>query len=454
VLSSGLPLSDVVVKILYLTGGAGQMYCGSCLRDNALASELLARGHDVTLLPVYTPTRTDEPNVSNEKVFFGGVSVYLEQYVPLFRKSPRWLDRLWDSQVMLRMASRRSISTSPKMLGEMTVSMLKGEDGFQRKEVFKFIEWLRHESAPDVVSLPYALLIGLARPIKELLGRPICCTLQGEDLFLEGLQEPYKSESLDLIRENVKHVDAFIAVSQYYADFMPQYLGIPREKIHVVPLGINMQGYEKRKPDNDKIFTVGFFARVAPEKGLHLLAEAFRKLRAAERIPKARLEVAGYIAPEHHGYLAEIEQQMKASGFESEFHYRGELDREEKIAFLRKLDVLSVPATYNEPKGIFLLEAMACGVPVVQPQRGAFTEIVESTGGGLLVEPDNPEALAAAIQRLFNEPGLSERLGESGFRKVRENYTVAQMADRALELWSALASAARHLEHVRLSIDD
>jgi glycosyltransferase involved in cell wall biosynthesis len=443
-LSSELPLSEVVVKILYLTGGAGQMYCGSCLRDNALAAELINRGHDVTLLPVYTPTRTDEPNVSNEKVFFGGVSVYLEQYVPIFRMLPRWLDRLWDSQAMLRMASRRSISTSPKMLGEMTVSMLKGENGFQRKEVFKFIEWLRQESPPDVVSLPYSLLIGLSKPIKELLGRPVCCTLQGEDLFLEGLHEPYKSESLDLIRANVKHVDAFIAVSQYYADFMPDYLGIPAEKIHVVPLGINMQGYEQRKPDTDKIFTIGFFARVAPEKGLHVLAEAYRKLRAAERIPKARLEAAGYIAPEHQGYLREIEQQMTASGFESEFNYRGVLDRDEKIAFLRKLDVMSVPATYDEPKGIFLLEAMACGVPVVQPRRGAFTEIVENTGGGLLVEPDSPEAIAAAIQRLFDEPELGARLSESGFRKVREQYTVAQTADRALELWSAVASAARH----------
>jgi glycosyltransferase involved in cell wall biosynthesis len=330
------------------------------------------------------------------------------------------------------------------MLGEMTVSMLKGENGFQRKEVFKFIEWLRQESPPDVVSLPYSLLIGLSKPIKELLGRPVCCTLQGEDLFLEGLHEPYKSESLDLIRANVKHVDAFIAVSQYYADFMPDYLGIPAEKIHVVPLGINMQGYEQRKPDTDKIFTIGFFARVAPEKGLHVLAEAYRKLRAAERIPKARLEAAGYIAPEHQGYLREIEQQMTASGFESEFNYRGVLDRDEKIAFLRKLDVMSVPATYDEPKGIFLLEAMACGVPVVQPRRGAFTEIVENTGGGLLVEPDSPEAIAAAIQRLFDEPELGARLSESGFRKVREQYTVAQTADRALELWSAVASAARH----------
>ncbi|MCA1573630.1 MAG: glycosyltransferase family 4 protein, partial [Acidobacteria bacterium] len=316
------------MRILYLTGGAGQMYCGSCLRDNALAAELLSRGHDVTLIPVYTPTLTDEPNVSQEKVFFGGISVYLQQYLPLFRKSPRWLDRLWDSKAMLHRASRRSISTNPKMLGELTVSMLKGED-----------------------------------------------------LFLEGLEERYKSESLSLIRANIKHVDAFISVSEYYAEFVPEYLNIPPEKIRVVPLGINLQGYEKRERESSQPFTVGFFARVAPEKGLHVLAEAYRHLRADGRIPEARLEVAGYMAPEHKSYLSEIEQAMKDAGLGAEFNYHGVLDREEKISFLRTLDVLSVPATYNEPKGIFLLEAMACGVPVVQPRRGAFTEIVEKTGG-------------------------------------------------------------------------
>ena len=426
------------MKILYLTGGAGQMYCGSCLRDNALATELISRGHDVTLLPVYTPTLTDEPNVSGEKVFFGGISVYLEQYVPFFRKSPRWLDRLWDSTPMLQLASRRSISTSPKMLGEMTVSMLKAENGFQQKEILKLTEWVRHETPPDVVSLPYTLLIGLTKPIKEALNRPVCCTLQGEDLFLEGLHEPYRTEAKDLIRANVKYVDAFIAVSDYYAEFMPGYLGIPREKIRVVPLGINLQGYEMREREPEQPFTVGFFARIAPEKGLHVLAEAYRILRKGGHMPNARLEVAGYMAPEHKGYLSGIEREMKQAGLAEEFHYRGVLDRQQKIAFLRKLDVLSVPATYDEPKGMFLLEAMACGVPLVQPRRGAFTEILEKTGAGLLVEPDDSEKLAEGILRLFNDPALADTLGQNGFQKVREYYSVARMADRALEVYENL----------------
>jgi glycosyltransferase involved in cell wall biosynthesis len=428
------------VKILYLTGGAGQMYCGSCLRDNALAGELIRKGHDVTLLPVYTPTRTDEPNVSNDKVFFGGISVYLEQYFPIFRNSPRWLDRVWDSKPLLQLASRRSISTSPKMLGEMAVSMLKGEDGFQRKEIEKLTDWARHEAPPDVVSLPYSLLISLARPIKEALHRPVCCTLQGEDLFLEGLEEPYRSQSLELIRDNVKHVDAFISVSHYYADFVPDYLGIDRQKIHVVPLGINLQGYEKRVREPAQPFTIGFFARVAPEKGLHVLAEAYQKLRSSGQIPEARLEVAGYMAPEHASYLSEIESRLEKAGLAAEFKYHGTVDREQKINFLRHLDVLSVPATYDEPKGIFLLEAMACGVPVVQPRRGGFTEVVEKTGGGFLVEPDSVESLVEGIARIYREPGLGETLGESGFEKVREYYSVSMMADRALEVYEGISA--------------
>lgn len=428
------------MKILYITAGAANMYCGSCLRDNALAAEMIARGHDVTLVPIYTPTLTDEQNVSQQKVFFGGISVYLQQHLSLFRKSPWLLDRLWDSAAMLKLASRRSIPTSPKLLGQLTVSMLKGEDGNQRKELLKMLEWLRGEPRPDVVSLPYTLLLGLARPLREALQRPVYCTLQGEDLFLDGLQEPYKSESLALIRANVKHVDAFIAVSEYYAKFMPNYLGISENKMRVVPLGINLNGYEARMPGRREPFTIGYFARVAPEKGLHLLAEAYRRLRReGEDFPAARLEVAGYLGAEHKSYLDGITRQMKDWGLAGEFHYRGVLDRQEKIEFLRDLDVLSVPATYNEPKGIFLLEAMACGVPVVQPRRGAFTEIVEKTDGGILVEPDDPDSLADGLRTLYQNPQLAETLGGNGFRGVREHYNVARMAERALEVYGGLA---------------
>ena len=173
------------MRLLYLTAGAAEMYCGSCLRDNALAAALLARGHDVVLTPIYTPTTTDEKNVSQSKVLFGGISVYLEQHVPFFRNTPAFLDRLWDSTPVLKLASKRQIKVDPAVLGEMTVSMLKGVDGFQRKEIDKMLRWVESEARFDVVTLPFTLLISLARPLREVLGAPIACTLQGEDLFLE-----------------------------------------------------------------------------------------------------------------------------------------------------------------------------------------------------------------------------------------------------------------------------
>jgi len=318
----------------------------------------------------------------------------------------------------------------------MTVSVLKGETGFQRKEIDKFIDWVKVEAPPDIVNLPYTLLLGLAGPIKQALNAPILCTLQGEDLFLDNLQEPYRTESLDLIRDHLQHVDQFLAVSEYYAEFMPDYLGIPREKISVVPIGINPEGFEMRDADRSGPFTVGFFGRIAPEKGLHELAEAYRIARQSRDLPEARLEAAGYMAPDCKGYLEAIQQRLQDAGLGDEFHYRGVLERAEKISFLRSLDVMSMPATYDEPKGVSLLEAMACGVPLVQPRRGAFTEIVERTGGGLLVQPDDPQSLANAILRLARDSKLSHDLSTNGFRGVREHYTAAHMADKVLAAYS------------------
>ena len=411
------------------------MYCGSCLRDNALAAEMLSRGHDVLLTPVYTPTRTDERNVSGRQVFFGGISVYLEQHASVFRHTPRLLDRLWDSEWALRLATKRQIKVDPKQLGELTVSMLRGERGFQRKEIRKLLDWLVTEPKFDIVNLPYSLLLGLAEPLRRTLKVPICCTLQGEDLFLDGLGDPYRQQSLDLIREASAHVDAFLPVSRYYFDFMPGYLRVAGSKMRLAPLGINLDGYLPRDGTRSGPFTVGFFARVAPEKGLHALCEAYQRLRADRSLGDARLVVAGYLAPEHQSYLDGIARQMRDCGLGREFEYRGELDRSEKIAFLHGLDVMSVPATYAEPKGIFLLEAMAAGVPVVQPRRGAFPEILDATGGGLLVEADSPDALADGLRTLWQDPAGADALGRAGAAGVRQHYSVGQMAETVEQIY-------------------
>jgi glycosyltransferase involved in cell wall biosynthesis len=360
----------------------------------------------------------------------------------VFRSLPRFLDRLWDSRAALKAASKSSIPTSPQWLGELTVSMLKGEDGNQKKEFGKLVDWLKHEAAPDVVSLPHSLLISLAQPIREALKRPITCTLQGEDLFLEGLPEPYRTQSMELIRSRIDHVDSFIAVSDYYAEFMVRYLGIPERKMRVVPLGINLQGYDTGLRFHTNCFTVGYFARVCPEKGLHTLCEAYRHLRQQTEFSGATLEVAGYLAPENKPYLQKVERQMKDWGLGLEFQYRGVLNRAQKVDFLRNLDVLSVPSSYNEPKGIYLLEAMATGVPVVQPRRGAFPEILEKTGGGLLVEAGDHRSIANGILRLWNDRELAAELGRRGAAGVREHYGAGNMAHRTLEVFNSLTTPA------------
>ncbi len=352
------------MKILSITAGAAGMYCGSCSRDNALAVELLARGHDVTLLPLYTPTNPDETNVSRNRVLFGGISIYLQQSMALFRKTPRFLDRLWDSPAVIGAFASRSLSTDPKLLGDLMISMLEGDRGVLRKEFEKLLEWVADEPVPDVINLPNSLLISLAAPLRAALQRPIVCTLQGEDLFLDGLVEPYRSRAMDLIRRQVGDIDRFIAVSDFYVPVMAKLLAIPESRISVVPLGIRLSGIARQR------------------------ATCF------------------------------------ASG----------ISRESRRKKLKTLDVLSVPAPYDEPKGVFLLEAMACGVPVVQPRRGAFTEIVEKTGGGVLVAPDNPAALGDALFELWQDRAKAAALGERGFHGVRAHYSVAHSADRFLDV--------------------
>lgn len=417
------------MNILSLTAGAASMYCGSCLRDNALARELLRMGHQVTLMPVYTPTKTDIENQSStRKVLFGGISVYLQQKSALFRHTPWLVDRLWDSRFALKAAAKRSLAVDPKFLGAMTVSMLEGESGAIAKEFLKLQAWLMDQPRPDVIQIPNALVISMASALRRIYDGPLVCTLQGEDLFLDGLQEPYRSRSMHLIRQQLDAIDAFVSVSTFYAGYMAEYLGIPRHKIHIVPLGVDGRDFPVA-PRRAEPFTVGYLARIAPEKGLHLLAEAWREFRKLHTGP-ARLRAAGYLAPEHHDYLAQARTTAP------ELEYAGELDLAGKKEYLAGLDVFCVPPVYEDPKGLYVLEAMAAGVPVVAPRRGALPEHIERARGGVVVERDNPRALAGALYQM-----LSARPETTGREQVLRHYTLAAMAERTVEVYQTLLTA-------------
>jgi glycosyltransferase involved in cell wall biosynthesis len=424
------------MRIAYITAGAGGMFCGSCMHDNTLVAALQTQGHDALLIPTYTPVRTDEHDVSTGRVFFGGVNVYLQQKLALFRHTPWLLDRLLDGRALLRWVSRFAARTEAADLGDLTISVLRGEHGHQRKEVSKLVTWLAGEIRPEVVNLTNVLLSGMVHEMKARLGVPVLATLQGDDIFLEALPEKYRAEALSLIRDHCREIVGFVATSAYYADFMAGYLGIPRERIEVVYPGLNLRGYGgPRPPRGGATPTVGYFARVCPEKGLHNLAEAFRLLRQAPDAPPSRLRVSGWLGASHRPYFEDVRKRLESSGLAGDFTHVESPDHDSKVRFFQEIDVLSVPTTYREPKGLYVLEALANGVPVVQPAHGSFVELIEATGGGLLVRPEDPQDLARGLRRLLDDPGLRAELGRRGQEVVRQRFTAEEMARNTLAVY-------------------
>ncbi|MCS6853046.1 MAG: glycosyltransferase family 4 protein [Gemmataceae bacterium] len=420
------------MRLAYITAGAAGMYCGSCMHDNTLAAALIALGHEALLIPTYTPIRTDEPDVSQRRIFFGGINVYLQQKLSLFRHTPWVLDRLFDARRLLRWASRFAVRTDARLLGDLTVSMLEGEHGRQRKEIAKLVRWLATDVRPEIVVLTNALLSGMVHDLKRQLRLPVLCTLQGDDIFLESLPEPYRGQALRLIQDHCREIDGFLATCRYYADFMAGYFGIDRRKIDVVYPGLNLAGHGGPRPTADGPPTIGYFARICPEKGLHVLVEAFRLLRQMPGALPCRLRVAGWLGEGHRPYLNEQQRKLRDCGLAPDFGYVPCPDRPSKIRFLQSLDILSVPTTYREPKGLYVLEAWANGVPVVQPRHGSFPELIEATGGGLLVNPDDPADLAAGLRRLLDNPAERAELGRRGQEGVRRHFNADRMARETL----------------------
>lgn len=424
------------MRIAYITAGAAGMFCGSCLHDNTLAAALQELGHDAVLIPTYTPTTTDEPNVSRPRIFFGGVNVFLQQKLGLFRKTPWFLDRLLDAPGLLRWVSRFAVRTRAEDLGDLTTSMLQGTHGRQRKEVDKLVSWLAANLRPELITLTNVLLSGMAPEMKRRLGVPILGVLQGDDIFLEALPEPYRSQALALIRENCRQLDGFLTTSQYYRDFMADYLGLSRERIHVVHPGLNLKGHGGARPERAvPPFTIGYFARICPEKGLHILAEAFRLVRKIPGVPPCRLRVSGWLGKTNFHYFKDIQIDLEKAGLGNDFDYVQCPDHASKVRFLQSLDVLSVPTTYREPKGLYVLEAWANGVPVVQPRHGSFPELIEMTQGGWLFEPGSPEDLTRALERLLQHPEYLREMGERGKTAVWQHFTAERMARETVEVF-------------------
>ncbi len=429
------------MKIAYIAAGAAGMYCGSCLHDNTLAAALLKQGQDVLLVPTYTPLRTDSQDVSLPRVFMGGLNVYLQQASPLFRWTPRWLANLLDRPALLNYVTRGAASVDPARLGALTISMLEGDQGRQAKELEKLVDWLTDEVRPDVVHLSNSMLLGMARRIRDRSAAPVVCALSGEDLFIEALRPPHYQRARDLLREHAGEVQAFTTLNAYYADFMADYLSVDRQKIHVIPHGLDLASHPspaRRESPAGSPPTIGYLARICPDKGLHLLVEACRQLAETHPELDFALKAAGYLGKGDRPYLDQLLAENRTGLLAGRFAYLGELDRAGKHEFLRSLSVFSTPTVYRESKGLPAIEALAAGVPLVLPDHGSFPEFVAHTGGGLLFPPGDAGALANQLGRLLTEPPLAQQLGQSGRQMVYDYYHAERMARQTLQLYRKL----------------
>ncbi|MBV6451424.1 MAG: D-inositol-3-phosphate glycosyltransferase [Anaerolineales bacterium] len=424
------------MKIIYIATGAANMYCGSCMHDNALAAGMKAVGEDVTMFPLYTPMRLDEENVGERKIFFGGIKAYLLQKYPRPFLGRDLLLRIAGAQALLRLMPRFDIGSAvdPVANAEMTVSMLKGESGNQRELLEEFVSWVKTHYQPDVIHITNALMIGVARQFKRSLQVPITCGLHGEDIFLEGLPQPYQNEALKLIRERAQDVDRFLAISGYYGDMFSKWVGLDASKIDVVWPGIALDDYRNLTPDSSpRPLTIGFFARFVPEKGLHLLVDAFLRLVRSGEFPNLQLRAGGYVSRAYKTYLDGIHKTIRDNQLEDRVKLLGTLERADKLNFFRQLDVFSVPAPYREPKGISILEALAAGVPVVQPEHGAYPEWVNATEGGILHRPHDSADLAEKLASLLRDAKLRKQLGQQGRQGIFEKFSSEKMASATLD---------------------
>jgi len=423
-------------KIIYLTAGAGGMFCGSCLHDNALSHALSKQGWDIQLVPTYTPIRTDETDYSVDQVLFGGINVYLQQKLPLLRYVPSVLDRFLDSPWLIRKVTSRSMDTDAKTLGKLAHSMLLGSKGNQRKEVAKVCKWVRL-AQPDLIIFSNFLIGGCIEDLKSTTGLtdvPILVTLQGDDVFLDSLREPYKSKCIDRVKLIASSVDGFIVQSDFYRGYMAEYFSIEPERIHVTPLGLDVSdfagfgggGGSAAIGKSGKV--IGYMSRLAPEKGLHHLVDGFIELKSRSEAEYFKLKIAGWLGAEHQAYVHQQWGRLDDAGLSQEYQYLGAIERQQKLDFFREIDVLSVPTDFLEPKGLYALESLAAGVPVVLPSHGAFPELIEQSGGGIFCQPRNPGSLADSLMQLLTDDQQRISLGLAGQNYVRQHRNSEAMA--------------------------
>jgi glycosyltransferase involved in cell wall biosynthesis len=424
-----------IVQII--PGSGGSFYCGNCLRDSKYVVALREQGHEVTIIPMYLPIFADEHDLKEIPVFYGAVSIYLKQLYPIFRKAPLWVDQLLNSKPLLKMAASMAGSTNAKGLEEMTVSMLLGEDGKQQEELERLVDWMSEHCKPYIVHISNALLLGLAHRIKEKLNVPIVCSLQDEDVWVDAMKPVFRDRIWNLMSEKAKDIDLFIAVSDYFSKVMQQRMKLPGEKVRNLYLGVDPADY-LFIPTNDKGRNIGYISRMCHENGFDILVDAFIQLRKISGFEDVKLIATGGSTGVDAKYIKEIRKKLTIEKLDTQVEFIEDFLESGRKAFFSKVSVVSVPVRNGEAFGMYLLESMASGVPVVQPALGAFPEIVNLSGGGIVYQLNTPETLCDALAGLLSDPEKLSSLSENARKGVEIQFNIQDHANEMINVYRSL----------------
>ena len=418
-----------------IPGSGGSFYCGNCLRDAKYVQAMRKSDHMVRKLPMYLPLFADEHDLSREiPVFYGAISIYLKQLFPIFRKAPSWVDNALNSKPMLKLASKFAGSTRAKGLEEMTVSMLLGEEGQQKDELQRMVDWIVENCDPDVIHLSNALLLGLAQQLSERLNVPVVCSLQDEDVWVDVMKPSARDSVWKLMSKKADHVSTFISVSDFYAEVMKEKMDIADHKLTSVHIGVDPADYTF-KPVTEKKRNIGYVSRMCHGNGLDILLDAFIQLKQKEEFEDVGLVLTGGSTGDDKRYLSDIRAKIRENGLQEQIEFHEEFEEEGLREFMEKVTMVSVPVRNGEAFGIYLLECMASGVPVVQPALGAFPEIVELAGGGVIYESNTPDGLAEELEKLLLDQPELDRLSRKGKEGVDQYFHIDVQAERMVTLY-------------------
>ena len=418
-------------------GSGGSFYCGNCLRDSKYLTGLKQAGAQVIKVPMYLPLFSDEHDLEDVPVFYGAISLYLKHSIPAFRKAPKWVDKLLNSGPALKFAAGMAGSTNPKGLEDMTLSMLLGESGEQKKELDHLVEWISEHCHADVIHLSNALLMGLARKLKEKLDVVVVCTLQDEDVWVNAMDEQFKKKTWELMKERAMDVDAFFAVSSFYAKAMQPVLEIPDEKIYTRHIMIDAEDY-KYVNTTEKPLNIGYVSRMNECNGLEVLVDAFILLKKNPRWNEVNLVLTGGSTGDDHKFIKKIKKKITKAGLESAVEFHKDFEEQGLHDFFKKVSMISVPVLEGEAFGLYLLESIASGIPVVQPELGAFPEIIRKSGGGITYTPNKPEALAKALESLLADPDKLAQLSSEGRAGVENHFNLHKQAEDMIRLYKEI----------------